>query len=166
MAVDVNDSRVVEQIGVFQSKIADAGKAVEPHNLHFTLQFLGEISADTTNNIADTLKSIQFSPFDVKLCGAGTFGRPPRIVWIGTDPYTGRKLSGLAHAVQNAIGGSSKPFKPHLTISRIKRGRSVDISGYGEWIWGMQHINSIKLKSSILYSTGPIYTDIVEVVAI
>ena len=64
------------------------------------------------------------------------------------------------------MGGSAdKPFRPHLTILRVKRGRSIDISGYDGYEWGVQHIDAIKLKRSVLSKDGPAYTDLAEVSA-
>ena len=163
-AAEVTDHTVLERIGAFQHGIRGAGKAVEPHNLHFTLRFLGEISAESARAAAVALGSVRFKRFDAVLKGAGTFGRPPRVVWAGTD--SGTELSSLAAAVSDALGGSAdKPFRPHLTILRVKRGRSVDVSGYSEYGWGVQRIDTVKLKSSVLGPAGPAYTDLAEVAA-
>ena len=165
VAVDVIDGHARERLASFQRGMDGAGKAVEPHNLHFTLQFLGEISKGAADAAADALQSVKFGAFDVQLRGAGTFGRPPRVVWAGTDPDGGRKLARLADAVGEALGGDRKPFKPHLTVLRVKRGRRVDVSGYADRAWGTQRVNAIKLKRSVLARTGPTYTDIAEVAA-
>ena len=166
VAAEVTDRAARERIGAFQQSVGGAGKAVEPHNLHFTLRFLGEITEESARAAADALNSVRFRPFDVALRGAGSFGRPPRVVWAGTDPDGGQELSRLAGEVNGAVGGGAdKPFRPHLTILRVKRGRSVDISGYDGYEWGMQHVDAIKLKSSVLGRDGPTYTDLAEVLA-
>lgn len=164
VAAEVTDHTIIERIGTFQRRIEAAGKAVEPHNLHFTLRFLGEMSAESARAAAVALGSVRFGRFDVILKGAGTFGRPPRVVWAGTDPDSGQELSALAAAVNHTLGGSAdKPFRPHLTILRVKKGRKVDVSGYGGYEWGIQNIDTVKLKSSVLGPAGPAYTDLAEV---
>ena len=61
---------------------------------------------------------------------------------------------------------SDKPFKPHITVFRIKK-KIGDISGelksHKMINFGIQNISNIKLKKSTLTSSGPIYTDLVEV---
>ena len=165
VAADVTNDAVKARIGAFQQDIRDMGKAVELRNLHFTLQFLGEVSQEAAGAAAEALKSVKFNPFNVELRGAGTFGRPPRIVWAGTDMQGGQGLSDLAGTVGKALGcGDGKPFKPHLTILRVKK-RRIDVSRYTDHIWGMQRIDTIKLKKSVLKNTGPTYTNIAEVAA-
>lgn len=164
VAAEVDDCAIQERIGAFQQSMGEYGRAVEPHSLHFTLQFLGEISTDVANDVASRLDSVRFSPFDVWLRGTKTFGRPPRVLWAGTDADGGRHLGQLAAAVRHVVGGvADRPFRPHLTILRVKRGCSVDISNHIEQEWGMQHVDTIKLKKSVLASAGPTYTDLVEV---
>jgi 2'-5' RNA ligase len=166
VAVEVTDRATRERIGTFRQSAGGAGKAVELHNLHFTLRFLGEITEESARAAADALKSVRFRPFNVALRGAGSFGRPPRVVWAGTDPDGSRELLRLAGAVNDAVGGrADKPFRPHLTILRIKKGQSIDISGYDGYEWGVQHVDAIKLKRSVLGRTGPAYTDLAEVPA-
>ena len=165
-AAEVTDPTIIERIGALQRRIGAAGKAVEPHNLHFTLRFLGEISAESARAAAVALKSVRFGPFDIVMQGTGTFGRPPRVVWAGTDPGSGKVLSGLAASVNDALGGSAdKPFRPHLTILRVRRGRKVDVSEHAGYEWGVQRIDTVKLKSSVLGPAGPAYTDLAEVAA-
>ena len=61
-----------------------------------------------------------------------------------------------------------KPFKPHITVFRIKK-KIGDISKELEnkkiENFGIQNISNIKLKKSELTSSGPIYSDLMEVKA-
>jgi 2'-5' RNA ligase len=63
---------------------------------------------------------------------------------------------------------SDKPFKPHLTIFRIKN-KSDDISQtlekYKTVDLGKEVITELKLKQSILTPNGPIYSDLQVVLA-
>jgi 2'-5' RNA ligase len=64
---------------------------------------------------------------------------------------------------------SDKVFKPHITVFRIKK-KVVDITKELEnnknMNFGIQKITSIKLKKSELTPNGPIYSDLMEIVAI
>ena len=63
---------------------------------------------------------------------------------------------------------SDKPFKPHITVFRIKK-KIGDISGELEnhkmINFGTQKVSNIKLKKSVLAAGGPIYSDLLEVSA-
>jgi 2'-5' RNA ligase len=63
---------------------------------------------------------------------------------------------------------SDKPFKPHLTIFRIKN-KADDISQILEKFktvdLGKEVMTELKLKQSILTPNGPIYSDLQVVLA-
>lgn len=172
VAVEISNEQVINQISNFQSKININAKSVEPHNLHFTLQFLGEISMEQVENVSKLLKNIEFSNFTVKFRGVGVFPKInfPRVIWIGIDEDGGNKLVDLAKKVENALTPlgfrSDKPFKPHITVFRIKN-KVEDIAKrlqmYELFEFGTQEITSFKFKQSVLTSSGPIYSDLVEV---
>lgn len=102
-------------------------KWVEPHNLHLTLAFLGDTTHDQMNEVAQKLPDIviNFSEFNIRLTKAGAFKSlsNPQVVWIGIE--ADRMLEDLYHEVQNFAGELEfekdlRPYKPHLTIGRIK----------------------------------------------
>ena len=174
VAIEISNREVIESIKKIQTETKINAKPVEERNFHFTLQFLGEISEEMLGKITEALNSIEFSGFRVNLRGMGAFPKPkfPRVVWIGTDDVGGEMLVELSKKVVNALEPlglrPDKPFKPHLTIFRIKkkigditkeleRKQSID--------FGNQEVTNIKLKKSELTSNGPIYSDLLEVKA-
>ncbi len=174
VAVEVSDKQVIDSIAEFQSKIKIKAKSVEPHNLHFTLQFLGEISEDVAEKIKLALKTIEFSTFKVQFKGIGAFPKIkfPRVIWIGTDEMGGNGLVDLAKKVQNVLEPlgfiSDKPFKSHITVFRIKNkigDISKELEKFSLYEFGSQEVSSIKLKQSTLTPQGPIYSDLLEVKA-
>ena len=131
--------------------------------------FLGEISEKISFKVQDALNSIQFEEFDVKFQGIGAFPntRSPRVVWIGTDEQGGKQLCELASSVEDILSPlgfhSDKPFRSHVTIFRIKNkiGNISDkLESLSSTEFGVQKISEIKLKKSVLTSTGPNYTDL------
>lgn len=172
VAVEVTDQTTIQNIIKVQSEISIKAKPVEPSNLHFTLQFLGEISEETSHKVIDALSTIEFSSFEINFEEIGVFPKPkfPRVVWIGTDNMGGNQLIGLAKKVQNTLEPlgfhSDKPFKPHITIFRIKN-KVGDITKELEKLKidsiGSQKINTIKFKQSKLTPSGPVYSDLTEV---
>lgn len=173
VAVEVSNHDIINGIRNLQKSMGQAGKAVEPDNLHFTLRFLGEVDADQAGRVADALSAIRFEEFDVELRGVGTFGGPrrPRVLWVGTDTTGGRSMGELAGMVDGALDKlgwrRDKPFRAHLTVMRVKNREGLGgLPAYRDRIWGTQRIRSVKLKRSVLDRTGPAYTDLAEVEAV
>ena len=174
VAIEISENHIVNSIKEFQKKINIDAKPVEAKNLHFTLQFLGEISEHIVQKIIHVLHTIEFSSFSVTLKGIGVFPKPkfPRIIWIGTDEKGGDMLIQLAKKVEKVLEPlgffPDKPFKPHITVFRIKK-KIGDITKELEnqkiEDFGIQMITNIKLKKSELTSSGPIYSDLVEIQA-
>jgi len=174
VAVEIYSNEIINLISKFQSEININAKPVEPHNLHFTLQFLGDISQDMAEKVMISLNSIKFSSFMVNFKGIGVFPKLkfPRVVWIGTDENGGNLLIELSKKVENALiplGFSvDKPFKPHITVFRIKNkigDISKELDKFKSVDFGTQEITGFKLKQSILSSKGPAYSDLMEIKA-
>ena len=114
VAIEISDNNVINSIEKFQKELKINAKPVNSRNLHFTLQFLGEITEEISQKIIQILKTINFSSFDVNLKGIGVFPKLkfPRIVWIGTDENGGNKLVNLAQKIEELLkplGFSSHP---------------------------------------------------------
>lgn len=172
VAIEITNNEVISSIKKFQENINIDAKPVELANLHFTLQFLGEISKEMAQKIIQSLQTIEFSSFDVNLKEIGAFPKPkfPRVVWIGTDESGGNMLIQLSKKVEKMLEPlgffSDKPFKPHITVFRIKK-KIGDISGELEdnkmVNFGIQNVSNIKLKKSVLSPNGPVYSDLLEI---
>jgi len=169
VAAEINNTEVLNSIQKVQSDLDLRAKPVALNNMHFTMLFLGEISEKISFKVQDALNSIQFEEFDVKFQGIGAFPntRSPRVVWIGTDEQGGRQLCELASTVKDTLSPlgfhSDKPFRSHVTIFRIKNkiGNISDkLESLSSTEFGVQKISEIKLKKSVLTSTGPNYTDL------
>ena len=174
VAVEISNDEVINSITKFQSKINIEAKPVKPQNLHFTLQFLGEISDDVSQKIKQALKTIEFSTFKINFKGLGAFPKMkfPRVVWIGTDEDGGNALIDLAKKVENVLTPlgftSDKPFKSHITIFRIKNkidDITKELKKFETYEFGSQEISKIKLKQSVLTPQGPVYSDLEEIKA-
>jgi 2'-5' RNA ligase len=97
-----------------------------PENLHFTLKFIGELSAGAIAEATNRLASIRVpEPLSLRVRGAGFFPneRAPRVIWLGLE--NGLALSALASQVEEVlfplgIPKEKRPFAPHLTLGRLK----------------------------------------------
>ena len=174
VAVEISNDKVTKSIAKFQSVIDIRAKPVKPQNLHFTLQFLGEISEEICLKIKKALNTVEFSAFRINFNGIGTFPKMkfPRVIWIGTDEIGGDAMIDLARKVENALSPlgfvTDKPFKPHITVFRIKNKLgdiSKELKKFEAYDFGSQEVTNIKLKQSVLTPQGPLYSDLEEVKA-
>ena len=63
VAIEVNNKNVLNSIHQVQSELNIRAKPIELHNMHFTVQFLGEVSEEMVGKISDALNGIEFSTF-------------------------------------------------------------------------------------------------------
>ena len=172
VAVEICNEDLLGSIAKLQSDLAIRARPVSKQNMHFTLLFLGEITEDTADKVKKSLSGISFKPIQVSFTHLGAFPNPksPRVIWIGVDEEAGAELVKLAAQVEQKLGPlgfkPDKPFKPHLTIFRLKErqdGLSEKITGHGKVNLGTDVISELKFKQSILTSNGPIYSDLLVV---
>jgi len=101
-------------------------------NIHITLKFLG----DTSPSNLDLLKQIiitqagSFSEIDITIGGLGSFPSPKQARVLLIIIHAPAALEALARGVDSActkIGyqPETRPFSPHLTIGRVRRGVST-----------------------------------------
>jgi len=174
VAIEISNDDIINSMRKFQTEISINAKPIEPKNFHFTLQFLGEVSEKISQKIVKALHKIEFSSFSVNLKGVGTFpkSKSPRIIWVGTDDYGGNMLIQLSKKVEKALEPlgffSDKPFKPHITVFRIKKkigDITNELNSHKTMDFGVQEVTNLKLKKSELTPDGPIYSDLEEIKA-
>lgn len=169
VAIEICNQDILKSITSIQTELKIKAKPVSINNIHFTMQFLGEVSDDVSQKIQNELKSIEFEPFEVSIQRIGAFPKPsfPRVIWVGTDDEGGKKLSELALEISKKLSNlgfkNDKPFKPHATIFRVKNkigNISNELKQYESYTFGIQKVCEIKFKKSVLTSDGPIYSDL------
>lgn len=174
VAVEVSNKDVLDSIAKLQADLDIKANPVDKQNMHFTLFFLGEITEGVADNVKKSLSSIVFKPIQVNFTHLGAFPNPkfPRVIWIGVDDMAAVQLVGLAAQVEQKLAPlgfkSDKPFKPHLTIFRVKNKQdniSSKIAKYDKISLGNDVISELKFKQSVLTSNGPIYSDLLVVKA-
>jgi len=171
VAIEVNNKDVLNSIHKIQTELNIKAKPVKLHNMHFTVQFLGEVSEEAIGKISDALNSIEFSAFSISFVSIGVFPNPnsPRVIWIGTDDGVNEleKLAEMIRSKLSHLGFSpDKKFKPHVTIFRVKNkieDMPDKLEKFSSYYFGKQTVSEIKLKKSELTPNGPIYTDLLVV---
>jgi len=171
VAIEVNHSSVLDSIQQIQSELNIKAKPVELHNMHFTVQFLGEVSEEMIRKISGALSSIEFSAFSITFASIGVFPKlnSPRVIWIGVNDGV-NELEKLVETIRSKLShigfSPDKKFKPHVTIFRVKNkieGLSNKLEKFSSRSFGKQSVSEIKLKKSELTPNGPIYTDLLVV---
>jgi RNA 2',3'-cyclic 3'-phosphodiesterase len=100
---------------------------VSIQNLHLTLKFLGETSAQQVTEIKKLMSevSLKYQPFSIQLEGLGFFkmNGMPRVLFAGINKNG--TLARVAdevgdHLVHLGFKKEKRTFNPHLTLARIK----------------------------------------------
>ncbi|MDI6711100.1 MAG: RNA 2',3'-cyclic phosphodiesterase [Bacillota bacterium] len=149
-------------------------KWVEQENLHLTLKFLGETEAATVTALVDAVRERVSGSGSVllELCRCGTFGRPPRVLWVGVQGDVPR-LRAVHERVEEAcrplgFEPETRGFSPHLTLARLRaagRGlpREVAAAAAAVGSLGTLSVTSIELMRSRLSPRGPVYSVLASV---
>ena len=139
-----------------------------PEQMHLTLSFLGNVSAETEEKLRANLSAISWKAFFLPLVGLGTFpgkGRP-NILWLGVGrghPH----LFQLHKRVQEAalVAGLEpdlRAFHPHITLARCRdvspESLRPFLRAHAGFDAGMIHVESFCLNSSELTPSGSVYS--------
>jgi 2'-5' RNA ligase len=173
IAVEVPQSLRAKLEGVQRElKRADADvRWVRPESIHLTLKFLGSVSGEELEKISGAIAPIVSAsvPFEIRLLGLGCFpsSRNPRIVWVGIEKGS-LEASSLQKAVENRAAEvgfppETRPFKPHLTIGRVRSSRgkaslAQAVENLRDVEIGSYPVNEVFLFRSELKPSGAVYT--------
>jgi 2'-5' RNA ligase len=146
-------------------------KWVEPHNLHFTLKFLGDTSLEAVPALAEVGRQVAAATPRARVMlrklGAFPHAQWPQVVWIGCEEG-GDCLARLGQRVDAALDEAGlapldkKPFVAHLTLGRARSNRRLKalveaLAQYEHVDVGPLLLTSFALMSSQLEPQGPTY---------
>jgi 2'-5' RNA ligase len=171
IAIKVNPGEKLERmISDIKSLLrSERIKWVDPGNNHLTLVFLGDTPESRIGQLSATIGNIcsRFPEFGFNLAGTGVFRNysDPKVIWAGIN--TSGQLEKLQSFITSGIKSidfrvEERPFKPHLTIARIKsiidkeNLKSV-INKYSDVNFQQVPVKEIILYESILKPEGPVY---------
>lgn len=147
-------------------------KWVSLHQMHITLAFLGDTTPEQEHKIISGLTSLlaDEKPFTLVIKGLGVFKslKNPQVLWMGVEPPPSLPdiVTGIQKLTVNAgFTPEDRPFKPHLTLARIKgtmfrHNLAELIQTYGTQINETIKINAIIYYESTLTPAGPVYKPI------
>lgn len=165
--VHTKAQQLIKELARIPAKV----KWVEPHNLHLTLKFLGEIDLLDMPRICEamTRATADLPPFDLESFGAGAFPNlhSPRTIWIGAR-FGSEEMVELhdrldAELAPLGFRSEQRRFRPHLTIGRVRNSPDgIDELGdllakHRDFAGGATDVAEIVLFSSELGRDGPTY---------
>jgi len=124
---DVREA-IGEVIETLRSRSGSAVRWIKPEGIHVTLKFLGEVHVKKLPSIKLAIQEavVGHSPFELEFSNIGTFGGREglRIMWVGIAGDVLR-LEALVRSVNAALAvvgfePERRPFRPHLTLGRVR----------------------------------------------
>jgi 2'-5' RNA ligase len=182
VAVEIGEA-LAARAATLSRELQRRAEAAAPHaritwvpadRLHLTLRFIGEVDDMAAAAVGQALTpSVEVAPFDLTLCGAGTFPSrgAPRVVWVGvTDGREGLlalERAVTARLVPLGIPEEEREYRPHLTLARVREPAGLRtaelIEGVAERRLGTVRVDAITLFQSKLSPKGPSYTPLLRV---
>jgi 2'-5' RNA ligase len=152
------------------SSAATNVKWVTPENLHWTLQFLGDVDERDIPEVCQAVATaaLECEVFDIEARGAGAFPSAdrPRTLWIGAGEGT-REMIVLHAAVERRLKkrgyrGEERRFVPHITLGRAgRKGQShslaAELAELADYDAGSMLVDEVTVYSSQLGPDGPTY---------
>jgi RNA 2',3'-cyclic 3'-phosphodiesterase len=154
---------------------------VDPHGIHLTLAFLGELDDKQLGKASQAVEEAaqKAIPFEFRIKGLGVFGpqQQPRIIWIGVEDLPSGKIQASPlhyahHLLSKALELrgfelEKRPFSPHLTLARIKQPLSLESmqrlqrllhSGLAATYSAFYTVQSLCVMKSELFRSGAKYS--------
>jgi len=173
VAVEISSpirARAGELIAALSGTAADV-KWVEPHNLHLTLKFLGDVHQRAIVEVCRAVSqgAAEVPPFELEVRGAGAFpsAARPRTVWLGAGAGSPEMVA-LHDRVEDPLAElgyreEHRRFQAHLTIGRV-RGAGPGIAELGkllqqqaDFLAGRMTVEKLTVFASTLTPAGPVY---------
>jgi RNA 2',3'-cyclic 3'-phosphodiesterase len=107
---------------------------VAVENLHLTLRFFGDVTDAAADELAARLDELHADPFDITIAGTGTFGGTGETVIYAavaeTSALAALQKSHERIARSLGLGAPEHPFKPHITLARVRYARASALARF------------------------------------
>lgn len=188
LAVELNDplrrqlTRVQQELKTHlgQQRSADLRISwAQPASIHLTIKFLGDIAESLVEPLREAIHDVVGTqvPIAIPMDRLGAFPnlQQPRVLWVGPQASweqspDARRLTDVCRAIEASceslgIVSDGKPFRPHLTVARVREGER----NAGKFLatckllqaplsLGILAVQSVVLMKSELRPNGSLYT--------
>lgn len=168
---DVREA-IANVITQLRERSGNAVRWLRPEGIHVTLKFLGEVPQKKLPAIKIAIQEavLRHHPFNLEVANIGSFGGREglRIMWVGVAGDVLR-LEALARDVNRALSvvgfePERRPFRPHLTLGRVRDEVSTRSRAEIEVAVGKTHVppvawrtGQVSLMRSRLTAQGAFY---------
>jgi len=163
---------VREALHAAAAPLREAGapvKWVGADGIHLTLKFLGDVGEDRERAIVAALDALTAGrrAFTLPIGGFGAFptSTRPQVFWVGAEAVPALEL--LQHDLERAFADldfplEGRPFRPHLTLGRTKKGGERRARAVGELLDEVAFadevaVDAVELMQSRLSPKGASY---------
>ncbi len=128
-----NDFRV--RLSLLRAPLTGA-RWIEADNMHLTLRFVGDVTDREADDFARALDDVRAGSFEIRVSGAGAFGgHSPTVIYANVEH--GDALDALRRQHERAaravgFAPEAKPFKPHITLARLRHVRAAPVARFLE----------------------------------
>ena len=123
---------MAETIQGLEQAIPNAVRWVQPHRIHLTVKFLGDVATSVVDGVLGAMQQAtnnrQDGKFNLSLSRLGVFPdrSRPRVLWAGVQGDLDI-LEDLHRSVDSAVSKlgfslEKGPYRPHLTLGRSRNG--------------------------------------------
>ena len=124
---------VADQLSLLRGGLAGA-RWIDPDNYHMTLRFIGDVDMVVAKDVAEGLARVRRAPFPLRFSGLGALGkRKQHSVVAQVEPSSPLlELQAEHERILKRIGlpAEGRKFTPHVTLARLRSGKSRDIAEY------------------------------------
>lgn len=174
VAIKINpEQKLIAQSHEFKQLFKDERiNWVPEDNFHLTLRFIGNTNTEQVHILCDILGELakRINLFEFQISGTGYFGTKgnPRVLFANIK--FSEEMKQLVNEIEKTVVSLGfheelKPFRPHLTLGRIKhlenRSRFIRIlDEMPQQHYQSVHVSEFILYQSILRPDGPVYQPI------
>ena len=173
IAIEANDAVYARALTAIEMlrPLTDNVRWVAADNLHWTLQFLGDVEDTEIYTVCRNVSHVatEFESFALRGLGIRAFPsiEKPRTIWLGAG-----EGSDILCELQDGVEGrmadlgfrpDRQRFTPHLTLGRVQRGShggaalSEQLADLADFDGGIMEVDEVIIFGSELTREGPIY---------
>ncbi len=173
IAVPATDEVYANALATIKSlrSLTDNVRWVAPDNLHWTLQFLGEVDDIDLYAICRAASRVasEMGAFQLGSLGVSAFPsvEKPRTIWLGAKVGS-EALCQLQDGIEDRMAKlgfrpERRHFTPHLTIGRVEQGShggaalSERLTELTDFDGGLMEVDEVLVYGSELSREGPTY---------